>query len=582
MANRLKMDLVRTILALHELGWSNRRIARELGIDREAVGRHIRLGGGSKPATNLPAGSGGLSNPASNLPAGSDGVGEGVPGRAAEGQEGSSVVDRPDCPGPQASELPPWCPNSDACPDSRAWPVGSSKPASNPPAGSSGPASACQKHRELILAKIAQGLSAQRIWQDLVAEHQFTYAYDSVKRYVRKLGKAAPLPFRRMECAPGAEAQVDFGKGAPVVAAGGKRQRSHVLRIVLSHSRKAYSESISRQKTEGFIRCLENAFWDFGGVPRTLVIDNLKAAVSQADWFDPELNPKILAFCEHYGTVILPTRPYTPRHKGKVERGVDYVQENGLKGRTFGSLTEQNRHLAQWEATVADTRIHGTTRKQVGKLFQEVERPALLPLPAMRFPLFQEAQRRVHRDGHVEVEKAYYSVPPEYLGRTVWARWDGRLVRIFNGHMEQVAVHAQREAGRFSTQQRHIDSRKVSGVERGTTWLLRQIRLIGPEADRWAQAMLGDRGVAGIRVLQGLLHLAGKHPADNIEWACQVALSHGAFRLRAVRALLKRGGGKQEEFDFLTEHEIIRDMSDYGALVRTCLHPEAAVLEPLG
>jgi len=111
---------------------------------------------------------------------------------------------------------------------------------------------------------------------------------------------------------------------------------------------------------------MENAFWSFSGVPRTIVIDNLKAAVTKADWFDPELNPKIQAFCEHYGTVILPARPYTPRHNGKVERGIRYMRNNALKGRIFGSLNQENRRLDEWEANVADTRIHGTTRKQVG------------------------------------------------------------------------------------------------------------------------------------------------------------------------------------------------------------------------
>ena len=146
--------------------------------------------------------------------------------------------------------------------------------------------------------------------------------------------------------------------------------------------------------------------------------------MKKADWFDPEINPKVRWFGEHYGTVFLPTRPYTPRHKGKVERGVDYVQENALRGRSFASLEEQNRFLIDWERTVADTRVHGTTRRHVGNHFNEVERAALLPLPADPFPSFREARRTVHRDGHVEVERAYYSVPPEYLARQVWVRWD--------------------------------------------------------------------------------------------------------------------------------------------------------------
>ena len=231
-------------------------------------------------------------------------------------------------------------------------------------------------------------------------------------------------------------------------------------------------------------------------MPRRLVLDNLKAAVTKADWFDPELNPKVRSFGEHYGTVFLPTRPYTPRHKGKVERGVDYVQENALRGRTFASLEEQNRFLRDWEQTVADTRVHGTTRRQVGKHFAEVERAALLPLPLEPFPSFREARRTVHRDGHVEVEHAYYSVPPEYLGRRVWVRWDARLVRIFNDRMEQIAVHVRQEPGRFSTQPAHIAAEKISGVERGAAWQLARVRRLGPHSARWAEARGRRRGAS--------------------------------------------------------------------------------------
>lgn len=190
-----------------------------------------------------------------------------------------------------------------------------------------------------------------------------------MKRFARRLKTRGPLPFRRMECAPGAEAQIDFGTGAPIVTADGKRRRTHVFRIVLSHSRKGYSEVVFRQTTEKFIRCMENAFRHFGGVPKTLVIDNLKAAVTKADWFDPELNPKILAFSAHYDTTVLPTKPYMPRHKGKIERGVDYVQNNALKGKTFASLNEQNGYLLEWETQVAaanDSRVAQTTRRRAG------------------------------------------------------------------------------------------------------------------------------------------------------------------------------------------------------------------------
>src|SRR5690606_12298563 len=154
--------------------------------------------------------------------------------------------------------------------------------------------------------------------------------YDSVRRYLLRLGQVRALPFRRMECEPGAEAQVDFGTGAPLVGPDGRRRKTYVFRIVLSHSRKGSSESMLRQTTDDFLGALENVFRHFGGVPRTLVIDNLKAAVVHPDWFDPEITPKVQSFCKHYGIAILPTKPRMPRHKGKVEAGVKYVQNNAI------------------------------------------------------------------------------------------------------------------------------------------------------------------------------------------------------------------------------------------------------------
>ena len=116
--------------------------------------------------------------------------------------------------------------------------------------------------------------------------------------------------------------------------------------------------------------------------------DNLKAAVKQADWYDPEIHPKLQSFAQHYGTVILPTKPYTPEHKGKVEAGVKYVKNNGLKGHAVSSLDAEKKHLLEWEDRVADTRLHGTTKQQVRRRFEQLERPALLALPVERFPFF--------------------------------------------------------------------------------------------------------------------------------------------------------------------------------------------------
>jgi transposase len=585
MANQLKMADVQAILTLHGHGWSCRRIARELDVHRETVGNYLRRAAAA--ATVAPE-----SKPASAPP----GSGAAPLGVALWGVPGSdNGDDRPGNPNPASA---PTGSGGDGVGigisvEVEAVVAGAAKPSSAPSGswavqgnGNNGNPSAAWPWREVINRKLEQGLGAQRIYQDLTSAdegHGYTGSYYSVRRLIRKLCGGTPLPVRRMECDAGQEAQVDFGRGAPIRGADGKRRGSWVFRIVLSHSRKGYSEVVSRQTTDEFLRCLENAFAHFGGVPKTLVIDNLRAAVARADWYDPELCPKVRSFAEHYGMAILPTRPRTPRHKGKVEGGVKYVKANALAGRTFASLADQNRHLAQWESAVADTRIHGTTRKQVIKLFTEVERAALLPLPASRFELFHEALRTAHRDGHVMIKGAHYSVPPEYLGQQLWVRWDGRTVRLFDQKMRSVAVHAQKPPGAFSTIDAHLHPHKISGIERGTDWLLGQAQRIGPQARAWAEAMLASRGIEGVRVLLGLTSLPNRHPRPAIERACQIALSHGAYHLRTLRQLIQHHGHDdgsaaaaasapiQQTFAFASEHPIIRPVADYGRWLRDVL-----------
>jgi transposase len=543
MPNLLKAAMIDTIWSLHQRGWSKRRIARELGIDRETVARQLRqIQAGSKPAI-APPGS-------------ATGSADSKPAIAPSGSAPSDNDSKPAIAPPGSTDL-----------------VGPGVEAIAAASARAGRLSDCEPFRQSIRDQIDLGLTAQRIYQDLVTEHGFAGSYYSVRRFVRQLEAKQELPFRRLECGPGEEVQVDFGKGGFIQDGEGRKRRPHVFRIVLSYSRKAYSEVVSRQTTEAFLRCLENAFWYFGGVPQRLVLDNLRAAVTRADWFDPDLNPEMRAFGAHYGIAILPTKPYTPRHKGKIERGVDYVQQNALKGRLFASLDEQNRFLLDWEQNVADTRIHGTTRQQVAARFA-AERPALQQLPLERFPCFQEARRVVHRDGHVEVGRAYYSVPPEYLARQVWVRWDGRLVRVFNDKLEQIAMHGRHEPGRFSTHSQHISGAKISGVERGAAWLLGQVRRLGPHSLRWAEAMIEARGVEGVRVLQGLLNLAHRHPCAAIERACDIALSHSSYRLRTLRSLIEREAPRQEQLPFLEEHALIRPLSDYSQFVHDAFQKE--------
>ncbi|MDD5557820.1 MAG: IS21 family transposase [bacterium] len=491
MANRIKVALTHSIITRYNRGWSKRRIARELGLDRETISRYIRL------------------------------------------------------------ELEQ-----------------ASKP-TIPTAGSGGRDSHCKPYQEQIDHGLQAGLTAQRIYQDLVLEHGFTGSYEAVKRYVRHLRIVHPGRVYRVECLPGEEAQVDFCAGAPILnGETRKRRRPPCLRVTLSFSRKGYSEAIPRQTTEGFIRCLENAYRAFRGIPASTRIDNLKAAVKKADWFDPELNPKVEEFARYYGTVILPTRPYSPEHKGKVENNVNYLKDNALKGRVFASIEEENRFLRQWEATVADTRIHGTTREQVKKRFEEYEQPALKPLPLGLFPCFEEGQRTVHRDSYVEVGRAYYEVPEEYIGKRVWVRWDSHMVRVYNQRFEQIRMLPRLPKGTFSAS---LPSR-LRQLTMGCTldYWLEQAGMLGVQCGKWARALIENRGPLAVRVLMGLLSMRKKHSPHRIDHACGLALSHGVYRLREVRRLLEIPT-EHTTFEFMDAHPLIRDMAEYEVFMKNLL-----------
>jgi transposase len=359
-----------------------------------------------------------------------------------------------------------------------------------------GSRSSCALHAGVIEAMAADGLTAQRIWADLREVHGFEGSYEAVKRFVSRLKARTPQRVWRVESRPGEEVQVDFMQGPMVADAGGKRRRTWILRMVLSFSRKGYSEAVFRQDTESFLRALENGLRNFGGSTHLLDLDNLKAGVLKADWTDPGLNPKFAAFCRHYGMTPMPCRPYHPQHKGKVERSVAYVRGSALQGRAFESLADLNRHLLHWEETVADTRIHGTTRRQVGVMFGE-ERPHLQELPPGLFPAYQEAQRTVQRDGFVEVAKAYYEAPLEWIGRRVWVQWDGRRVATLNDRQECLAAHVRLGPGKFTRTRgvRALDG----GIDLSIRRWSRKAATMGPAAAQWAALLVERRGAEALR-----------------------------------------------------------------------------------
>jgi transposase len=389
-------------------------------------------------------------------------------------------------------------------------------------------------YRTAITEKLDAGLSVQRVWQDLVDEFGYAASYESVKRFVRTLA----VPRRAVgvfHCAPGAEAQVDFFRGAPTLhSETGEWRRPWVFRMTLGHSRHGYEEAVWDQRLETFLRLHERAFRDLGGVALVIRHDNLKAAVVRACLYDPDSHEVYLAFARHWGFTPLPTQPRHPQENGKQERSGGYVKDNALKGRRFDSLDEQNAWLRHWNRTVARLRIHGTTRRQVWTHFVATDQGALRPLAAESFPFFSAGERKVHADGHVEVAGAFYPVPLALLGQRVRVQWDARLVRVFQADT-LAAVHRTVMPGTYAPQhhERDASTRQAAFVHR----LLGQCERVGPALRHWADAALAARGVRAIRLIQGVLQLTRRVPRERLLAAVQIAHAQQQYRYRTIRRL---------------------------------------------
>jgi hypothetical protein len=224
-----------------------------------------------------------------------------------------------------------------------------------------------------------------------------------------------------------------------------------------------------------------------------------------------------------------------------VERGIAYVKSNALAGLKFTNLSAQNLHLSHWEQTVADTRLHGTTRAQVQQAFA-LEKPHLQPLPKSLFACYEESLRRVARDSTVQVKKAYYQVPLEYIGQDVWVHLELRSVRILNQRHELIASHLPLEPGRFSRVQGvgGFDPHGIGAHAAAQQWIL-LASCSGPHAAAWTQAVWLARGIEGVRSLMALARLRRNHSHQALEAACAQANDHGSHRLRDLQSLLKAG-----------------------------------------
>jgi transposase len=513
MSNVLGEDKRQQVLALGRLGWSLRRIEQATEVRRETASAYLKAAGVAvrgrgRPAAiaSKPAISGEVSTDPRAKPAISEGVSTDS-GGAKPATTGEVSTDS----------------------ERAAWPL----PPSRAPS-----ASACEPFRELIAEALDRGRNAVAIWQDLVDRHGFGAGYASVRRFVLKLrGSTAPEARVVITTAPGEEAQVDYGEGPMVRQPGsGKYRRTRLFVLTLGYSRKSVRLLSWRSSTQVWAELHERAFRLLGGTPRVVVLDNLREGVVTPDIYDPTLNPLYRDMLAHYGVVALPCRVRNPDRKGKVESGVGHAQKTPLKGLRFESLEQAQAHLDRWEERWADTRIHGTTKRQVAVMFGE-EKPALRELPLEPFRYYRYGERTVNLDGCIEVEAAYYGAPPGWLGRKLQAQWDELHVRILDPSTGLLLrEHLRTRRGFHRIQERDQPSR----TPQSTQTLLRRAHRAGTHIGTLCEQIHRSDGEPGVRRILGVLALARKHGPAVVEDAAQAALEMGAPSYRFLRRYLER------------------------------------------
>ena len=405
-------------------------------------------------------------------------------------------------------------------------------------------------YRPAVAALLDKGLGPRAIYDRLRLEHgPLPGSYSAMKRLWRALRRErgvrpadVVIP---VETLPGDVAQVDFGYVGRLFDPEARALRkAWCFVMVLGFSRHQVARVVFDQRAETWARLHAEAFEELGGVPKTVVPDNLKAAVVRAAFGlgdEGALHRGYRELARHYGFKVDPTPPRDPVKKGKVEAGVKYVKGNFFAGRDGHDVTDVRPALGRWTREVAGRRTHGTTGERPLERFERLERPALLPLPAAPFAPVTWKHATVHRDAHVAFDRRLYSVPWRLVGQRVWVRATADAVAIYADD-ERVATHARSGPGGHSTLEAHLpEGRRELRHRSEAYWRERAGRLGEPVGRFVAELLDGDDALSRLRGAQAVVLRLEKVAPERARAACARASHFGSYSYAAVRSILERG-----------------------------------------
>ncbi len=398
-------------------------------------------------------------------------------------------------------------------------------------------------YREFIEIQSNKGISIVRIHEDLMKLYGVECGYTTVRDYVAKLHIMQPHPYMILDALPGEEAQVDFGYIGMLIV-NGKPRKAWIFVMSLSYSRYMYVEITFDQSVKTFIHCHIDAFKYFKGVPETVKIDNLKAAIVEADFYEPTVQRTYAAFAVHYGFFPNPCRVYTPTDKGKVESNVKYVKNNCFKGRDFNSYEEAAAFLSDWLDNKANKRIHGTTKKMPYEVYLKEEKDKLKPLPETEFIFSRSEKAVVRTDCHIVYDGNLYSVPYTYIGMDVDVIEINQLLKVYYEGKE-IALHTlvRNAKGEHRTDKNHYPRSKTITQEEILSRYQEQMGEIGSHALEFlekfkATSMYRDHHY---RSISGILALSRRYGNDVVDKACERACHYGNISYKSIKKICESG-----------------------------------------
>jgi len=345
--------------------------------------------------------------------------------------------------------------------------------------------------------------------------------------------------------APGEVAQVDFGYVGKIYdPERGVLRKAWIFVLVLGFSRHMYCEIVFDQKAETWLSLHVHAFKSFGGVPKMIVPDNLKAAVVRAAFAvddDPVIHRSYRELAQHFGFQIDPAPPREPKKKGKVERGVRYVKGNFFKAWESVDIHEDRRQLQRWNDEIAAKRRHGTTGRAPIELFEEEERGALLDLPKKRWELVLWKKVRLHTDSHVQIDGAFYSASWHCLHQELWAHCTPHSIVLYHGD-RHLRTHGRVPRGQYSTFEDDLPEHRRDLRHRSRQFWVDRVRMIGSEVEKLAQEVFGsDDVVSKLRRVQAIVTHLESFPARRAKAAARRARHFGCTDYASIKNILKKG-----------------------------------------